>query len=89
MKYSVVRDHRSQGDFTPAGQNNPIHYDNHLLHVLYTDVDGKPSVDKLKIRHGLMEAFGIKEDLAGKDIDIEYGPNRNPVNIRVIGYRNK
>lgn len=90
MKFSVVRDQRSQGDFTPQGRKDPIHYDNHVLHVLYNDTDGKPSVDRMKIKTDLLLSLGIVEDLAGKDIDVEFGPyNRGPVAIRIIAIRNK
>lgn len=86
MKYKVVRDTHSVGEFVPTGQKGPVRYDNHMLHVLYTDVDGKPSVDKLKVKTGLLNDLGVKEDLTGKDIEVEYGPKNSIVGVRVIGY---
>lgn len=88
MKYTVIRDVRSVGDFTPTGRQETVHYDNHVLHVIYTDVDGKPSVDKLKIKTALLLTLGVVEDLTDRIVDIEYGPRQGIVGVKVIGYRN-
>lgn len=88
MKYTVIRDNRSIGEFTPTGRTEVIKYDNHVLHVIYTDTDGKPSVDRIKLKTNFLINNGVVEDLTDKIIDVEYGPRTAPVGIKVVGYRN-
>lgn len=91
MKYNVIRDQRSTGEFTPNGSKEVIHYDNRVLHVLYTDTDGKPSVDRIKVKTELLETYGLgSENLAGKIIEVEYGRfGSQPISVKVIGLQNK